>query len=240
MRSGRLGRLGRAVVDFFFPEEVCAVCAGPLPPPSVWEPEACPDCLDDIFRRLEAAPAPVLSSPSAVHLDGVVTAGVYEGALRRAVLRLKDAPDRRLAGFLARLMAEQLGRVWRPAGRPTVVPVPLHPSRRVQRGFNQAELLAGELVRLAGFPAQVTACERVRDTPQQSGLDRWARSMSLIGAFRVRETAWVTGRTVLVVDDVVTTGATAGELARVLKAAGAREVWCAAAAGVHPSHTSES
>lgn len=240
MRSGGLARLGLALVDFLFPEEVCVVCAGPLPPPSVWEPAACPDCLDDIFRRLEVARAPVLSSPSAVHLDGVVAAGVYEGALRRAVLRLKEVPDRRLAGFLARLMAEQLGRIWRPAGQPTVVPVPLHPSRRLERGFNQAELLAGELARLAGFPAPVSACERVRDTPQQSGLDRWARSMSLIGAFRVREAGCVSGRTVLVVDDVVTTGATAGEVARALKAAGAREVWCAAAAAVNQFYTSES
>jgi len=240
---GRAARLLEAALDILLPEGGCVVCGGPLPPASTWEPEACPGCLGDIFRRGAAAARRPLSSPSAAFLDGVVSGGLYTGVLERAVLRLKRRPDSKLARFLARLMAERLAEeeVW--ATPAFIVPVPLHPSRLAERGFNQAELLARELGRFLGCPVARDLCVRVRWTPLQSSLGREERSKALRGAFRLRRRASAAatpgpgpGResraapAAVVVDDVVTTGATCGEVARTLKAAGVGRVVCVAVA----------
>jgi ComF family protein len=104
-----------------------------------------------------------------------------------------------------------------------VVPVPLHPARLRQRGFNPAALLARALARARGVPLAPRALERVRDTPSQTGLHRRARARNVAGAFRVRPGARIPAR-VWLVDDVVTTGATLREAARALRRAGARRV----------------
>lgn len=229
LASDRLVRLGRAFMDTLLPEGGCAVCGGPLPDPDAWAPEVCPACLDDVFSRSEAAVSP-LSSPAGRFLDGAVTAGLYGGALEKAVLRLKNIRDRRLGRFLARLLAEKMAETGLAPGWDALVPVPLHRQRLEERGFNQAALLAGELAPLVGGWVRAGLCERVRETPLQSALSREARVTNVIGAFRLRETGALGGARVLVVDDVLTTGATAGELARTLRAGGAAEVWCAAVA----------
>ncbi len=242
-RSNRWSRLRQAVVDVLFPEGGCVVCGGLLPPDGVagatahsapWEAEVCPSCLRDIVSPGAMTGRP-LSSPTAAILDGAVTAGSYRGALEKAILRLKTVPDRRLAAFLARVLAERLAEAGAPRAWWALVPVPLHAGRFRERGFNQAVLLARELAPLLGAPVQAGLCERVRPTPLQSTLTRGERIANMIGAFRVRAPAWAglgwgVGRPALVVDDVLTTGATAAELARALKAAGAAEVWCAAVA----------
>jgi ComF family protein len=98
-----------------------------------------------------------------------------------------------------------------------VVPVPLHPARIVERGFNQAALLAGPIACRLGVAFRPRALERVRDTPRQATLDRVRRATNLDGAFRVRDDA-VEGKHVLLVDDVRTTGATLHECERTLRA----------------------
>lgn len=240
---GRAVRLGRALVEVLFPEDGCAICGDRLPGPAVWEPggprtpwepAVCPVCLGDIFAGDAPGPSPVdsLSSPSAAFLDGAVTAGTYAGALEKAVLRLKNVPDRRLARVLAHLLAEALVEAGARGPWGAVVPVPLHPGRMRERGFNQAALLAEEIAGRLGARALPALCERVRPTPLQTSLSRSERVVSVLGAFRLRDRDFFSGfpAAVLVVDDVLTTGATVGELARVLKAGGAGSVWCAAVA----------
>jgi ComF family protein len=150
--------------------------------------------------------------------------GQYEGALRRIIHAFKYEGRRTLA--------PPLGTMLRDAGAPAlrdadcVIPVPLHPWRRLRRGFNQAADLARHL-----GPPVVFALWRVRATAPQAGLTADARRRNVRGAFRLspllaprtREAA-IEGRVVVVVDDVMTTGATLGACARVLDAAGAREV----------------
>lgn len=103
------------------------------------------------------------------------------------------------------------------------VPVPLHPARRREREFNQAEVLAQLLSRRSGIPME--AClERIRYTTTQTRLDRHERMENLRGAFRVRHTSQVTGRHLILIDDVFTTGSTVEECARVLRAAGAASI----------------
>lgn len=107
-----------------------------------------------------------------------------------------------------------------------VVPVPLYRWRRLMRRFNQAELLADGLARRIGRLCLPDALSRVRDTGHQSRLGGDARRRNVKGAFVVRRPSLVRGRTVLLIDDVSTTGATLSECAAALKTAGAGRVWC--------------
>jgi ComF family protein len=150
--------------------------------------------------------------------------GPYEGPLRVVLHELKYAGRRRAAGRLAELLLEE------PAVRALVttsdvlVPVPLHPRRLRERGFNQAALLAGEIARRAGGRVCPDALVRRLDTAPQAGLTAAARRRNVRGAFAVRRKASVAGRVVTLVDDVLTTGATALACATRLREAGATEV----------------
>jgi ComF family protein len=119
---------------------------------------------------------------------------------------------------------------WR-EGCDLILPMPLHARRLGRRGFNQALELARPLARAWGLPIEVDALRRVRDTPAQSELDAEARRRNVRGAFQAREDA-VSGRHVLLFDDVVTTGATVAEAGATLLDAGARAVRVLAVARV--------
>ena len=110
-----------------------------------------------------------------------------------------------------------------------VVPVPLHPARLRERGFNQAELLAKILAQKINIPLGC-ALERIRYTTTQTALDRSERMENSHNAFRLRKNTDVRGLRVLLIDDVLTTGSTLSECARVLKRAGANSVHAATAA----------
>jgi ComF family protein len=105
-----------------------------------------------------------------------------------------------------------------------LVPVPLHPLREREREFNQAERLAGRLGRRAGLRLVRGAVERVGATRVQASLGRGERARNVAGAFRVRDAGRVAGGRFVVVDDILTTGATTSEVAWALREAGAREV----------------
>jgi ComF family protein len=150
--------------------------------------------------------------------------GPYDGALRVAVHELKYRSRRRVAGRLSEAMLG-LPRVRQVlAGAAALVPVPLHPRRARTRGFNQSELLARELGRRAGVRTAASALVRRKDTPPQTGLSAAARRANVRGAFAVRHVSQVAGKAVVLVDDVLTTGATADACARALLAGGARRV----------------
>jgi ComF family protein len=158
--------------------------------------------------------------------------GPYDGPLRVAIHELKYRGRRRVAARLAeRIAAEPVSR-----GVLTqdvvLVPVPLHPRRKRERGFNQAELLASELGRRLLLPVRASALVRRLDTPSQTGLTALERRRNVKDAFAVRGRAQVAGRVVVLVDDVVTTGATLRACARALHAAGASEVRSVSAARV--------
>lgn len=145
----------------------------------------------------------------------------YGGAASLAVIAMKYAGRvdlaPRLGAAMARIAAPLRGSI------DVVVPVPLHPRRLAERGFDQAALLASPVAAALGVPRRVRALERLRDTPRQASLDRSARAANVVDAFRAHRTQ-IEGRRVLLVDDVRTTGATLSAAALALREAGARQV----------------
>ena len=154
---------------------------------------------------------------------GARACGAYEGALRASVLTLKREP--RVGRRLARLMLEASGRT--PLDRATrVVPVPLHPERQRERGFNQAALLARALAEGSGLPFDDASLVRTAHVEKhRAGMDVRGRRETVERAFRVARPRLVANERVLLVDDVLTTGATASACAGALLGAGATEVY---------------
>ncbi len=152
---------------------------------------------------------------------------LYDASAREVVHRYKYHGRRGLARPMGIMLADAYERLLEPAASDVVVPVPLHTRRLRQRGYNQAFLLAREWARHAGGQAPEQAHDalvRIRWTRSQTGLSREERVENTRGAFVVVRPERITGKRVILVDDVYTTGATVEECARVLAKAGAKRV----------------
>jgi len=178
----------------------------------------CRDCA----ATLEPPPQPGASPTADPHLDDLVAFGAFAGALAIALRRFKYQDRPELAaplGHLIRLAARRAGLT-----ADLVVPVPLHPRRLVERGYNQAALLAAAAAIELAAPLLARALVRLRNTPQQAHLDREARLGNVRAAFRVRVPSSIQGRRIVLVDDVATTGSTLTACTEALLAAGAASV----------------
>jgi len=178
----------------------CSRCGRPDP-----DGELCPQC-----RR------------SPPELDALRSAAFFTGPLREAVHAFKYTGRTDLAEPLAGLMATFWQRAPLPAD--VVVPVPLHPARERERGFNQAASLARAFAAQVGLPLAAGGLVRVRDTPPQVGLNAQERQANVRGAFRAGPEP-LPGRRLLIIDDVCTTGATLEACAAALLAAGCDAVY---------------
>ena len=143
-----------------------------------------------------------------------------------AVHRFKYGQREDLSRTLGSLLAEFAGRWVGEPEEPVAVPVPLHPRRLRERGFNQSALLARHVARGLGAKLDLSTLRRTRYTAAQTGLGKDERRKNVRGAFLVIHPSAVKGRTVLLVDDVLTTGNTLNQCARALRRAGARRVLC--------------
>jgi len=156
--------------------------------------------------------------------ERVVRLGPYEGLLRSLILRIKQQDGDGLAEALGALFAKARSTELREPNAAAIVAVPLHWWRRLERGFNQSAMIAQGLARQLQLPCVARWLKRVRPTPKQTTLTPTERRSNVRGAFRARPRPDLSGRTVLLVDDVLTTGSTAHAASQALRAAGAARV----------------
>ena len=204
--------------------DLCADCAAQLPTLD----NACPHCAMPLADAHGAPCGPCLQR--APRFGACIAALRYEHPVRELVSRFKFQGDLACGRMLAGLLARRLAAL--PPARRTgvvLVPVPLHPARLRERGFNQSERIARVLAAELGLALVNTLVRRVQRTADQKQLGAAARSRNLQGAFHATGCA---GRRIALVDDVITTGATAEAVTAALFAAGAAqvEVWCLARA----------
>jgi ComF family protein len=184
----------------FLGDSGCRTCGIPL---EVSEQTTCGACL--------ARPPRIARTRAAV---------AYGDLARSLAIRLKYG--RKVA--VARTMARYMAPLVEEGGDRLLVPVPLHRTRLWGRGFNQSALVARELSRRLGISADPLTLKRTRRTLPLKGMSPLQRRKAVAGAFRVRDRAAIAGKTIILVDDVLTTGSTAEACARTLKRAGASRV----------------
>ena len=231
-----LNQLADVLLDLFFPPR-CQVCR------AVADDPLCETCRSiALFIEQDSCvycgvPLPVgVPGPLCAYcrrgrqVSGARAVGLHTGALREAVIRYKFHGRRSLAAPLAQMLADVVAREAQTCGLPlaecaAMIPVPLHHTRLRWRGFNQAQLLCEELAQEADIPVWPDVLVRHRQTDPQVHLSGDTRRANVRGAFEVRNSPRLRNRSVLLVDDVFTTGATVEECALVLRRAGAAAVY---------------
>jgi ComF family protein len=246
--SALLTNFGRSVLPFaekafcgLFPDN-CRVCEQPLheisripvcrkcldSPAVLCADFFCKDCHTSFLNRfpLDEQDRCSLCRLGLTGFNTVYTFGSYEDTLRELIHLFKYNGVRPLAKPLGELAARAIPREH---AFDLIVPMPLHWKKRWSRGYNQSELLAEEIAWRWHVPVK-NVVRRVKDTAPQAGLSNSKRRLNVRGAFQIRKGANIKGLRVLLVDDVLTTGATASACASVLKRAGAKHVAVAAVA----------
>ena len=198
----------------------CAACAAELRDAAG---TACPRCAMPVGPSARIVEGCSECRGRSLGFDAAVALGPYQGPIREACLRMKHERGAWLAPWLADLVVEAHGPRLRAEAGAVVVPVPLHWRRDWGRGYNQAEALARRIAQRLGRPL-ARALKRIVATPPLAHLGRQRRAELMRGAFRARPAHNLQARSVLLVDDILTTGATCGAAARALKDAGARRV----------------
>ncbi|MDP1760079.1 MAG: ComF family protein [Candidatus Woesebacteria bacterium] len=153
----------------------------------------------------------------------IVSAGYESGPTKEIIHHLKYSGFTELASLLGELIFQRLSKN-KPPGDLVIAPAPLHGKREAERGFNQSELIARYVSKRLGIPGGY-ALSKIKKTESQVKLDKAERIKNLSGAFRCTDKELIFKKTVLLIDDVTTTGTTLEECAKVLKQNGAKEVW---------------
>jgi ComF family protein len=158
------------------------------------------------------------------HFEVHRSSGLYEGVLKEAIHHFKYGGVFSLVRVFGGFMQPTLQALSQEYPVDVMIPVPLYIRRLRERGFNQALLLVKELNKRFGIPYEGRALKKIKDTPVQIFLKKRERKKNLTGAFQVKDTEAIQGKSVLLVDDVYTTGATVNECSRTLLKAGAERV----------------
>ena len=232
--------LGGALLDLVYPQDcigcgggpilsdgscLCGACRAALPRIGRWQCPHCGDELGPYAVGVRACPSCTLGK--AMYFRGAAAVCRYEDVARQMVWSLKYHGDIRAVPWMGReLHGKLVEEDWFPRVE-ALIPVPLHWRRRVQRRFNQSELLARAVASAAGKQVLPRALRRTKFTKPQAALDRARRAENVQGAFRLRWPKSVKGRVILLVDDVMTTCATAEACSRALLKGGAKTVYVA-------------
>ena len=225
-------------LNLFYPEE-CFICSSPVARRQ--DCGLCDDCRRAVLNlRIEGARCPSCGAPLPGFADGSASLclectrtpppysgarsfGYYSTEMRQAIHELKFEGRRPLAELFAPLLAEVFFESWQRGDFDFITAVPLHSGRRRERGFNQAELLSRALARMVGLP-ELPTLRRTTATQSQVGLSDAQRLENVRNAFRCTNISRVAGKRILLIDDVMTTGATVASAAETLTDAGAEKV----------------
>ena len=210
----------RYLLDLLFPPK-CILCGKLL---EKQETDLCRACREE-------SPECLGKHKNFSFLDSWAAIWYYEKNIRQSILRFKFRRARHYADVYGRLLAMRLLQLY-PEGFDVLTWVPISRARRFTRGYDQVELLARAVGRELGMKP-VKTLKKLRNNRPQSGISGQAqRRANVLGVYRVISPAQVQGKRILLLDDIITTGATAGECARVLLTAGAKEVHCGVVAAV--------
>ncbi|MEO6050614.1 MAG: ComF family protein [Pyrinomonadaceae bacterium] len=229
-----LKALQNSLLSLIYPQE-CRVCSSNVD--SRDDGVACAACWSDTrifsgsemlcakcgsFFGVEAAPVSVFCHKcDEHHYDHAVAAGVYEKALAASIIHLKTAPVMPIRLNVA--LRHALQRI--NSSVDLIIPIPLSKQRLLERGFNQAGIIAAEIARFIHIPIDASSLVRKLHTPiHRIGMDQKARELTVRNAFEVVRPKLVQGKNILLVDDVFTSGATASHCAKILKKNGAGRV----------------
>ena len=203
-----------AVLNLIFPRK-CVLCGCLL---EKEETDLCRRCRVD-------SPQCLKSARTFSFLDSWVAVWYYEGYIRDSLQRFKFGRCRHYAAVYGRLLAMRIREEY-PEGFDLLTWVPISPVRKLRRGYDQVELLAKTVGQELDMEC-VRTLKKVRNNPPQSGISGAARrKANVLGVYRAVCSEEIKGKRILLLDDIITTGATAGECARVLLTAGAKEVHC--------------
>jgi ComF family protein len=238
--AGGARDIGGALLDLVYPQDciscgmgpvvsdgscLCSVCRAALPRIGRWQ---CSHCGHELGPHAGGEGAcPSCARHKGLYFRGAAAVCRYEDVARQMVWRLKYRGDIRAAPWMGReLYGKLVEKDWFPEVE-ALIPVPLHWRRRVQRRFNQSELLARAISSAAGKEVLPRALRRRKHTTPQVALDRMRRVENVQGVFRLRRTACVRDKVILLVDDVMTTCATAEGCSRAILEGGAKAVYVA-------------
>ena len=231
-----MGPFWRALIDFFFPRK-CPLCGKFVAKNSPDRP--CPSCLAQMkFFFHPYCPRCGLGFHTTLGEDHLCSRcltehwdfararslGPYEGLMVEAISRFKFRGISRMAKPLGNLLADYQDPEFPLAEFDLILSVPLHPQRLRERGFNQSLLLARRISQVHSIPLDGTALQRIRHTRPQTELSGAERQKNIRGAFTVKKSALISGKRILLIDDVFTTGATVQECSKALLRAGAKQV----------------
>ena len=226
------------LLDFIYPQ-TCPICRNPL---EREEKDVCEEC----WKALSLLPSPYcpyckcflenedeitdhqcasLSGPKERRILAVRSLGTFDDHYQKFVHRLKYDKKIHLGKRLAQKLGESMSEEREFAGCDMVIPVPLHRARERERGFNQSEVLAKGISRAIGISLTKGILKRKRNTKDQTYLNAQQRAENVRGAFVVTHPKKIDGKRVILVDDVMTTGATLNECARMLLDAGAENIF---------------
>ena len=232
--------LPERITDLIFPGDIyCAGCGKPIRRGQLYS--LCSECIDSIKwanrrtcricgKPLESwYPSDVCSGCTGTvrHTDGGVVCFIYQGCVREMIHALKYSGKAYLARILGQILADKI--TYERLGFDICIPVPMFAEKEEKRGYNQAELIARFMCEILGKPCRQELLVRTRDTAPMNRLSAKARRRNIKGAFSVpkKYESILEGKTVLLVDDIYTTGSTVNTCAAELKRAGASKVFTA-------------
>jgi ComF family protein len=213
---------GAAVVEYS--DRFCTSCRKQL---TNLNSHLCPRCAATVGPYVDLENGCMTCKKESFPFERVLRFGPYEDPLREIILRIKHLPGEDLAEAIGKLWAEAFLNEFKALGVQAVVPIPLHWFKRWKRGYNQSEALARGLSAGLGIPCLPRCLRRIRHTDQQTQRGIVNRKANVRGAFIARLGPKLAKKSLLLVDDVMTSGSTAREAAKALKSAGAGKVFVA-------------